>query len=189
MSSGNEISSSDFVLKALEIIWTPGIEALKLQKELNVRSLEDTAAAAERAGYAVCYADLPMKVSEFAAVIAGKPIIVVNRAKSPQHRQYTVPHELGHHVLHLNPSRQSHQLISSSEDGMAEFQAHMFAATWVIWVADDEEREDVLKQNPESALILFSSVFMSLGIILISLIVYLWPRLFRARLPGLIEKK
>src|SRR5712692_4672108 len=177
MRSDAKGSSLDMVLEGLGMIWNPGVEALKLQQELSVRSLEDVSAAAERAGYEVCYADLPMRVSGFALVIAGKPCIVVNRAKSPQHRQYTVAHELGHHVLHVNPSHDPNKLGLSTE-GMADFQAHMFASALVIWVMKDEEREDVLRQNPESFAILLASIFITAAIILIPLLAYLWSRLF-----------
>jgi len=71
MSGDNGISRVDGVLDILGILWNPGVEAMRVQKELNVRSLGDTVAAVERAGYEVCYAELPDKVSGFAAVIEG----------------------------------------------------------------------------------------------------------------------
>lgn len=188
MRSDSEISSLDSVFEGLQIIWGPGAEALRVQQALNVRSLEDTAAAAERAGYQVCYVDLPANVSGFAMVIEGRPYIVINRAKSPQHWQYTVPHELGHHVLHLNPSRDVSQLGASSE-GVAEFQAHLFAATWVIQLANDQEREDVLRRNPELFAIPILSIFVTFALILIALLVPLWSRVFRIQLPGSVETK
>ncbi len=49
MNSDTRISSLDFVLKGLGIIWNPGVEALNLKRELNVASLEDISVAAERA--------------------------------------------------------------------------------------------------------------------------------------------
>ncbi len=147
MKLESEMSGSEIMLKILGVIWTPAMEARRTQKEFNVCSLGETSAAAGRAGYEICYADLPAKVSGFAMSIAGKPHIVVNRAKSREHQQYTIPHELGHHVLHLNPSRNPDQFVLTTDEDMAEFQAHMFAAAWVMNVADDKEREDVLRQN------------------------------------------
>ena len=47
--------------------------------------------AAGRAGYEVAYVDLPTKVSGFVEVMAGKPHIVVNRAKSRSTSKYTSP--------------------------------------------------------------------------------------------------
>lgn len=187
MKSESEMSGSEMVLKLLGVIWTPAVEAQRTQKEFNVRSLGETSAAAGRAGYEVCYADLPAKVSGFAMSIAGKPHIVVNRAKSREHQQYTVPHELGHHVLHLNPSRNPDQSIPST-DSVVEFQAHIFAAAWVMYVADDKERKDVLRQNPELSASLLVSVFMTGGILMVWLLAYLWSRL-RTRLSRSVEAK
>ena len=45
--------------------------------------------------------------------------------------------------------------ISFPIEGMEEFQADMFAATLVVCDNNDKEREDVLKQNPESPTCLF----------------------------------
>jgi Zn-dependent peptidase ImmA (M78 family) len=188
MKSETEISGTEIVRELLQIIWIPVAQALKVQKDFNVRSLEETSAAAERAGYEVCYADLPAEVSGFAEVIGGKPHIVVNRAKSLEHQQYTVPHELGHHVLHLNPSRNPVQSVLSIE-GVEEFQAHMFATMWVMRVAHGKEREGVLRQNPESSAFLFLSVFMTVGVLVVALLSYLLPRLFRTRLSSAVEEK
>jgi Zn-dependent peptidase ImmA (M78 family) len=187
MKSETEQSGPEIVVELLKIIWMPAAEALRVQKDFNVRSLEETSAAAERAGYEVCHVDLPAKVSGFAEVIGGKPHIVVNRTKSPEHQQYTVPHELGHHVLHLNPSRNPVPSVLSIKV-MEEFQAHMFAAVWVMWVADGKEREDVLRQNPESALLILS-IFMTVGIIVVALLAYLLSPLFRTRLSSAVEEK
>jgi Zn-dependent peptidase ImmA (M78 family) len=176
MTPQKEISNLEIIFRCLGVLWTPGAEALKLQKDLGVRSLEETGAAAERAGYEVCYVDLPEGVSGFADVIAGKPHIVLNRAKSPQHLQYTLPHELAHHVLHLNPSRDLDELATSDIDAQ-ELQAHLFATGWVILLARGEQRIDVLRHNPELQMTLAASVFMTLLVILTGLFVHLWSRL------------
>jgi hypothetical protein len=84
-------SSLEVMLEGLEMIWAPGAEAVKVQQALGVRSLADMTAALERAGYEVCCVDLPERVSGFAKVIEGKPHIVLNRAKSAEHLQYTIP--------------------------------------------------------------------------------------------------
>ena len=177
MKSGPGISSSELVLDFLTMIWTPGMEAWKLQRDWNVGSLEDILAAAERAGYEICYADLPTRVSGFALVMAGQPYIVVNRAKSSQHQQYTVVHELGHHVLHLNPSRDSQQLALFSSKDMAEAEANLFAATWLMIVAKDKVREEMVRENPEALLFPAVSVLMTGAVILIAVLAYLWLRL------------
>jgi hypothetical protein len=188
MKSDAGIFDFEFVLDFLGIIWTPGAEALKLQQDLNVRSLEDIPAAVERAGYEVCYADLPMNVSGVALVIAGRPCIVVNRAKSPQHQHYTIAHELGHHVLHVNPPQDRHQLGLPSKD-MMEFQAHLFAAMWVMRVTNDKEREVLLRQNPESLFIPPLSILLTIAMILGALFAHLCSRLFPAQLSGSGERK
>ena len=187
MKSETELSGLEIVVEVLNIIWMPAAEALRVQNDLNVHSLNETSAAAQRAGYEVCHVDLPAKVSGFAEVIGGIPHIVVNRAKSLEHQQYTVPHELGHHVLHVNPSRNPVPSVLSIK-GMEEFQAHMFAVMWVMRVADGKEREDVLKQNPESAFLILS-IFMTVGIIVVALLAYLWSRLFPIRLSSAVEEK
>jgi len=171
----------DDVLQILDMLWSPAVEAMKVQKELNVRSLAETIAAAERAGCQVCYADLPEKVGGFATVIAETPLIVVNRAKPPHHNHYTVSHELGHHLLHLSRVQPSDTLGFPSIEDMQEYQAHMFAIAWV-WFASkpNEERETVLKQNPETML-LPVAMFSSLGVILFAALSHLAARLFPSR--------
>jgi len=168
-------SSLEFMLEGLEMIWAPGAEAMKVQQAWGVRSLADMPTALKRAGYEVCYVDLPDRVSGFAKVIEGQPHIVLNRAKSAEHLQFTVPHELGHHVLHLDASRDPQPGLPS--EGFAEFQAHQFATLWILHLANDKEREDVLGQNPEWLMIGFISLLMTAGAIVIPLIAHLWSSL------------
>src|ERR1700674_3807941 len=156
------------MLEGLEMIWAPGVEAAKVQQAWGVRSLADMTAALERAGYEVCCADLPERVSGFAKVIEGKPHIVLNRAKSAGHLQYTIPHELGHHVLHLDDSRNPQPRLPSAD--LTEFQAHQFATLWVLLLANDKEREDVFRQNPEWLMVGLLSLLMTAGAIVIPLI-------------------
>jgi len=164
-------SSIHAVLEILELVWAPGAEAVKVQQSWGVRSLADLPAAVERAGYEVSYVDLPDRVSGFAQVIEGKPHIVLNRAKSAEHLQYTVPHELGHHVLHLDGSRDPQSRLPSAD--LMEFQAHQFATLWILLLANEKEREDVLRQNPEWLLVGFISLLMTAGAIAIPLIAHL----------------
>jgi Zn-dependent peptidase ImmA (M78 family) len=168
-------SSLEFILEGLEMIWAPGAEAMKMQQAWSVRSLADMPAALERAGYEVCFVDLPDRVSGFAQVIEGQPHIVLNRAKSAEHTQFTVPHELGHHVLHLDASRDPQPGLPS--EGFAEFQAHQFATLWILLLANDKEYQDLLRQNPELLIVAATSVFMTASVILIPLIAHLWSSL------------
>ena len=98
-------------------------------------------------------------------------------------RQYTVAHELGHQVLHLNAEGQASQLVPLTKE-LVEFQAHMFAATMVFGVTNDKDREDVLRQNPESRLFPALSIFMTVVVLLVALFVYLWSRLSPRHLSG-----
>jgi Zn-dependent peptidase ImmA (M78 family) len=168
-------SSLQDVLESLKMIWAPGAEAMRVQQVLGVRSLSDMSAAVERAGYKICYVDLPEKVSGLATVIEGQPYIVLNRAKSAAHLQFTVSHELGHHVLHLDASPDPRQGLPSK--ALAEFQAHQFATLWILLLANDKEHQDVLNQNPEWLLVGAASLLMSAGVILIPLIEHLWSSL------------
>ncbi len=177
MRSDNDLSNSEIVLACLGVIWTPGGEALKLRINLNIHSMEDICDAAERAGYEVCYVDLPEKVSGFAGVIGGKPHIVVNRAKPLEHQRCTVAHELGHHVMHMNPT-QAVQPLGPLTEELEEFQAQMFAATMVLGATNDGDREVVIKQNPELLAIHVAAVFITIATVVIMLIIYLCSRLF-----------
>lgn len=163
--------SLEVMLEGLEMIWAPGTEAVKVQQALGVRSRLDMTAALERAGYEVRYVDLPERVSGFAKVIEGKPHIVLNRAKSEGHLQYTIPHELGHHVLHLDDSREIQLRVLSGD--LMEFQAHQFATLWVLLLANEKEREDVLRQNPEWLMVGFISLLMTAGAIVVPLVAHL----------------
>jgi hypothetical protein len=173
-------SSLQVILESLELIWAPGTEAVKVQQAWGVQSLADMPAALERAGYEVCYVDLPDTVSGFAKVIEGQPHIVLNRAKSAERLQFTASHELGHHVLHLNASQDPQQGLPS--DGLAEFQAHQFATLWILYLANDKEREDVLRQNPEWLTVGFLSLLMTAGAVAIPLIAH-----FLSSLNGLLS--
>lgn len=177
MTEGATPFTVEYVLKEVVKIWTPAGEALRLQNEMNVRSLEQTCAALEREGYEVHRADLPMAVSGCAAVVGGRRYIVVNRYESQAQQQYTVSHELGHHVLHLNPSSPVEGLEPS--DGIDnEFQADQFASVWLMWGTKLEQREEVLRRNPRASAVLSASVMATVLIVVSSLLFYVCSRLF-----------
>jgi Zn-dependent peptidase ImmA (M78 family) len=169
MKTSGEASSLEIVLLCLGKIWEPAGEALNVQKELGVHSLEETQAAVECAGYEICRVDLPEKVSGFAEIIVDKPYIVLNRQKSPQNLRYTVPHELGHHILHLNPARDS-DLLGFPSVGNAELEADLFASSWLLCLRKDKQRDDVLLRNPESSRTLAIYFFLSVAIVLFALL-------------------
>lgn len=187
MRSDTEPSTLDLFLEGMGMIWNPGAEALKVKQDFGVQSAEDISLAAERAGFEICPVDLPERVGGFAQVIAGKPHIVVNRAKPLQHRNYTIAHELGHHVLHLAPSHGS-ELLGFMTNDLKEYQANMFAAMLVVWTTKDQEQEEMRRQNPELYLTVFAALFLTLTIIAIALLFYISVRLSQ-RLPAPIETK
>ena len=183
-----KISTFDVVVESLETIWNPGTEALKLQHDLDVRCVEDIPSAAERAGCEICYVDLPNNVSGFSLVVAGKPHIVVNRAKPSKHSKFTIAHELGHHVLHLNPSHDADQ-TGPLTNNMAEFQANMFASTLVVSVTNQQDHEEMLRQNPELRATAAVSIFVTFATIFGSLIAWVCSRLFQKQICTTIETK
>ena len=179
MNSDRESSTAATLFRSLLQFWLPAVKALELKQNLLACSLEQSQGEAERAGCEVSYADLPTKVSGFAQVIAGKPHIVLNREKPLKDLKYTLPHELGHSVLHLSPTRGVNELGFPLK-GMEELEAHLFAATWVLGTANHKEREEVLRHNPEASFILFSWVMLSLVGIATALTVHVCQRIFGA---------
>lgn len=177
-----EISGFDFLVESLERIWKPGLEAVKLQSNSDIRSLDDIPRAAEGAGCEISYVDLPEKISGFAQVIDGQPHIVVNRAKPSKHSEFTIAHELGHHVLHSNTSQEASCLTASN----VEFEANLFGATLVTAVTTEEERKDMVRHNPEIHSALAVSVFGMVLAILMALAIWICS-LFRTRNAVLIE--
>jgi Zn-dependent peptidase ImmA (M78 family) len=188
MRSDTEPSTLDVFLEGMGMIWNPGAEALKVKQDFGVQSVEDIPLAAERAGFEICPVDLPANVSGFAQVIAGKQHIVVNRAKPLQHRNYTIAHELGHHVLHLDPSHGS-ELLGFMTNDLKEHQANLFATMLVVWTTKDNEQEEMRRQNPELYLTVFAALFLTLALIVIALVFYICSRLSQRQLPAPIEAK
>lgn len=187
MNSKKDLSTLEVVFECLTVIWSPAAEAVRLQQQLGVGSLEETATAAERGGCEVCFVDLPEKVSGFAAIIEGKPYIALNRHKSKNNLEYTLPHELGHQVLHLNPS--GPQRLELMGSGIEEFQAHLFATTWIIWLVNDKQRDEVLRANPESYVVTGMSVIFSILVVVIAFIFYVLGKVSAAQRPALPEPK
>lgn len=188
MKAEYEGSTTEMLLQGFDTIWSAAGEATKLQEELNVRSLEETATAAERAGCEVCYADLPEKVSGFAEIIEGKAHIVLNRAKSPLNLQYTLPHELGHCVLHLDASRDAGRPRLAPK-GAAEFEAHLFAASWVTHSGNGQQSREVLAANPESLATILGAFMLTLALIVIAIIAWVCSKLFSTKPLALPDAK
>ena len=180
-----ELSGFDFLVESLGRICAPGMEALKLQSNCDIRSLADIPRAAEGAGCEITYADLPEKISGFAQVIDGQPHIVVNRAKPLKHSEFTIAHELGHHVLHSNPSQDGDR-PNCLTAGNAEFEANLFGATLVTAVTTEVERKEMVKHNPEIHSTLAISAFGMVLAILMALAIWICS-LFRTRGADLIE--
>jgi Zn-dependent peptidase ImmA (M78 family) len=184
MKQDVEISGFDFLVESLGRICMPGMEAIKLRSNCDIRSLDDIPRAAEGAGCEISYVDLPEKISGFAQVIDGQPHIVVNRAKPSKHSEFTIAHELGHYVLHSNLSQDGHASCLTASN--VEFEANLFGATLVTAVTTEEERKDMVRHNPEIHLTLAVSVFGMVLAILMALAIWICS-LSRTRDSALIE--
>jgi len=145
----SDFSTFDIIVGSLGKIWAPSFEAHKIGQALNVSFAESLAASAEKAGFEVTEVDLPENVAGLAAIIAGKPHIVINRRTTGRYRDFTVAHEWGHHHLHLNPARDTTSLVVSPTEEMKEFEANLFASSLIVFLTAESEREDFQKQNPE----------------------------------------
>lgn len=170
MKMGEKVSSLRIVLECLGRIWEPAGAALRVKHALGVRSLEETIGALGRVGYEVCFVDLPEPVSGVAAIIADRPHIILNRAKSEEELQYTMLHELGHHTLHLKPVRDYDPLGFSGSDD-SELEADLFAASWFFFLRDNGQRNAVLLRNPEISKILAMYFLVSVMIIPCALVI------------------
>jgi Zn-dependent peptidase ImmA (M78 family) len=182
MTTNVEVSSFDILVESLGMIWKPGVEAVMLQRDLNIQSAEDIPFAAERAGYEIVYVDLPEKISGFAQVIEGMPHIVVNRAKPPEHNKFTIAHEFGHYVLHLNALHEATRPNHSN----AEFEANLFGAMLVTTVTNPKEQDEMLRHNPEIVSTFAVSVFGTVLAILMAMVIWICSWLFRPRNSALI---
>jgi len=185
MTTNVEFSSFDILVESLGMIWKPGMEALILQRDLNIQSAEDIPFAAERAGCEISYVDLPEKISGFAEVIEGTHHIVVNRAKPPVHSKFTIAHEFGHHVLHFGTLHDADE-ANWPNDSNAEFEANLFGAMLVTTVTNPEEQDVMLRDNPEIVSTLAVSVFVTVLAILMVVVIWVWSYLFRPRNSALI---
>jgi len=188
MRPADNISMHEMALDCLDRIWLPCGEAARLQATWNARSLEETTAAAEQVGCQVSYVDLPEKVSGFAQVIEGQTHIVLNRAKPRIDLEYTLPHELGHYVLHLSPSRNMEE-SEFQVSGTKEFEANLFAVTWIARRGTDLRQNEVLRQNEEALVTMFSCLFVTLLLGLLALVSYTDSKLFPAQGSSLRESR
>jgi Zn-dependent peptidase ImmA (M78 family) len=186
MKPNIEISAFDFLIESFERIWKPGMEATKLYSDGSIRTLDDIPRAAVRAGCKISQIELPEKISGFAQVIEGQPYIVVNRAKPVMHSNFTIAHELGHHVLHSNPLRNADQ-ANLLTDGETEFEANLFGATLIAAVTTQKEQDDMVRYNPEIRSALAVSIFGTLLTILMALAIWICSYLSRTRDLALTE--
>jgi Zn-dependent peptidase ImmA (M78 family) len=176
MNSASDRSIGGLLLEGLQTIWGPAAEAHRVREQLRVRSLDDSIAAIERAGYDVHAVDLPAAVQGFPMQIDDTRCIVVNRAASLARQQYTVVHELAHHVLHLADGRISEPPKEPTSSSLAEFQAHLFTATWIAGTDSTSQRNEVLRQNREASASVFVSVVLSVGMLAGALLIHLIER-------------
>lgn len=94
------------VIGLLRRPWRVVQAAKRLVHEHSIQSLEGIETVAERLGFPVEYIDLPPKVGGFVLRLDDSaPIIAVNRARSLLYQRYTIAHELGHCLFHVNAQR------------------------------------------------------------------------------------
>jgi Zn-dependent peptidase ImmA (M78 family) len=177
MTKKAEPSAFDCLIEEVAKILAPVLEATRLRKELQVCSLEETCAAVEEAGYQIYRADLPSAVRGVAEVIDGQPYIVTNRCDCCDQHRYTVAHELGHHVLHRNPSPAIATLGLADEEDQ-EFHADQFALAWFMQTAKPEQRERFFRENPRASFILADSAMAVIVTVLSFVLLYAFSRLF-----------
>jgi Zn-dependent peptidase ImmA (M78 family) len=183
MIKNTESSALECLMNEVAKVLAPILEATRLRKELNVRSLEDTCDAVEGAGYQIYRADLPSTVRGAAVVVDGKPYILTNRCDCCEQQRYTVSHELGHHVLHLNPSPLIAQLgLADDED--QELHADQFATAWFMQTAKSEQRERFLRENPRASFVLADTAMAVIFTVLPFVLLYAVSRLFSQNSPG-----
>lgn len=178
MKSYAEISVLDILDDSSGRIFKPGMEAITLQRELNIQSVEDIPSAVERAGYEISYVDFPTKVSGAAHVIDGTPHIMVNRAKPSIHNAFTIGHELGHHHLHFNPSNDTDP-TTQPPDGAKELEANMFGTMFVAPLTCGEQQEQLLAHNPEMRSTLAVFIFGTVLAILMAVVIWICSRVFQ----------
>jgi len=61
---------------------------------------------------------------------------------------------------------------------MAEFQANLFASTWVNWLGDDRQRKEMLTGNRESSTAIVMSLLFTLVLVAIAIIGWVCSKLF-----------
>ena len=176
---GAEFSIWDILGESLGIIWKPGMVAIQLRMDHDIRAVEDIPIAAQEVGYQISYVALPTKVSGFAQVIEGRPHIVVNRAKSSSHTTFTVAHELGHCQLHFTSLPNGEQTVQSTNP-TTEFEANVFATMLVATTTSGEQQEQMLAHNPEIRSTLVVSMFATFLAILMAVVMWFYSRLFCA---------
>ncbi len=150
MRPQNEFPIFTLLCDVLTPLCSPGIAAARLQQEHGVRSLDETDQVVANLGYEISHVDLPEQVSGFAGIIGNKPHIVLNRAHSPGILDYTLAHELGHCVLHLDAALEKTN-SEFSEILPREIEADLFAVNWTLFVGNKAQRDRLLEENPHSS--------------------------------------
>lgn len=178
MTPDVEFSIWDILGESLGIIWKPGMVAIQLRMDHDIRAVEDIPIAAQKVGCQISYVSLPTKVSGFAQAIEGRPHIAVNRAKPVSHSTFTIAHELAHHPLHFNPSRNNDQAAQSPNTAI-EFEANTFATVLVATTTSGEQQEQMLAHSPEIRSTLAVSMLATFLAILMAVVIWFCSHLFR----------
>jgi hypothetical protein len=65
--------------------------------------------------------------------------------------------------------------------GTREFQADLFAATWVNWIGNDTQRQELLSENRDSLAAVMMALFVTLALFVVALIAWLISEPVHAR--------
>ena len=83
------------------------------------------------------------------AIIAGQPLILVNRNKPVPRQRFTAAHELGHILLgHVEEGRSAHRGASPEDEAMEQeanvFASRLLAPACVLWGCGVRSAEDIM---------------------------------------------
>lgn len=84
------------------------------------------------------------------AIIAGQPLILVNRNKPVPRQRFTAAHELGHIMLgHVGEGMPAHRGMSPEDEAMEQeanvFASRLLAPACVLWGCGVRSAEDIVK--------------------------------------------
>ena len=126
--------------------WAEPVRAAEhLLAALRIDTFDDMDHLAARAEFRVEYRHLPRKASGFRGIDeCGQCFIAVNANSHPVHQIFTIPHEMGHHVL-------GHPLQVWQQDPALEWEANVFATTIFTRYDGNVSIRSHEEHNPDTA--------------------------------------